>query len=210
MSGVGTARRVAIVGNGPVADGAGADIDAADLVVRFNDAVHEPGRAGSRTDILFLVNSGKTMQRRIQDPSFVASVIFRDASRLILPYHPDVIARYHPRPNILSRLKGRKSDWTAEAISVFGRHGKEVSVLPLQFYEECCAELGIAEGDRRRLFPSTGFIGIRYAIEIYPAPEWQIDLYGFSWEGWKRHAWSGERAWIAERIRDGSLRLHGL
>ncbi|MEO5325269.1 glycosyltransferase family 29 protein [Mesorhizobium sp. CC13] len=200
-------RRLAIVGNGPVANGLARQIDSSDIVVRFNDAAYEPHRTGTRTDILFLVNSGKTMQRRVFDPGFVASPIFQNAGRIVLPYHPDVIARYHPKPNILSRAKGRKSDWTREAIAVFGRQGKEVSVLPPQFYEQCCLELGIAEGDRRRLFPSTGFIGIKYALERFQHPEWQVELFGFSWEGWKRHAWEGERTWISDKIASGNISM---
>lgn len=189
-------RRLAIVGNGPVGDGLAGQIDASDMVMRFNDAAHVPERTGTRTDILFLVNSGKTMQRRVSDPDFITSPIFQSAGRIILPYHPDIIARYHPKPNILSRARGRKADWTSEALSVFAGAGKEITILPSQCYEESCAELGIADADKRRLFPSTGFIGIRYALKHFPPPEWRLELYGFSWEGWKRHDWDGEREWM--------------
>jgi hypothetical protein len=194
---------VAIVGNGPVAEGLAARIDASDMVIRFNEPAGAPERIGTRTDILFVMNSGKSMQRRVSDPAYLASPAFVEAHQIILPYHPSIIARYHPKPNLLSKAKGRKADWTADAIAVFGAAGKPVTVLPTQFYEACCEELGISPDKRTTLFPSTGLIGIRYALYELAAPPDAIGLYGFSWQGWKRHDWQRERAWADARLGGG-------
>ncbi|MBA3449220.1 MAG: glycosyltransferase family 29 protein [Pseudaminobacter sp.] len=189
------AQRLAIVGNGPVADGLAEQIDASDMVIRFNEPAGGPDRIGIRTDILFLMNSGKSMQARLSTPDFWRSPYFAGASRVILPYHPSIIAKYHPRPNILSRLKGRKADWTAETLEMCGKAGKQAIVLPPEFYEESCEALGIAPAARNRVFPSSGFLGIRYALLELATPPEDIALYGFSWQGWKRHDWGAERAW---------------
>ena len=191
---------VAIVGNGPVAEGLAERIDASDMVIRFNEPAGAPDRIGTRTDILFVMNSGKSMQRRVSDPAYLASPAVVEARRIILPYHPSIIARYHPKPNLLSRAKGRKADWTAEAIAMFGAAGKEITVLPAEFYEACCEELEISADERTTLFPSTGLIGIRYALHELGAPPAAISLYGFSWQGWKRHAWDRERAWVETKL----------
>jgi hypothetical protein len=191
---------VAIVGNGPVAEGLAKCIDASDMVIRFNEPAGAPDRIGTRTDILFVMNSGKSMQRRVSDPSYLASPRVVEARRIILPYHPSIIARYHPKPNLLSRAKGRKADWTAEAIAMFEAAGKAITVLPAEFYEDCCQELGISAGERTTLFPSTGLIGIRYVLHELAALPGAISLYGFSWQGWKRHAWDRERAWVEARL----------
>lgn len=193
-------RRLAIVGNGPLAAGARDRIETADAVIRFNDPVHSPALAGSRTDILFLVNSGKSMQRRLQDAAFFTSPFFLAAREIILPYDPEVIRKYHPKPNPLSRLKGRRADWTEQSRTKFEQAGKQVSVLPASFYAESCEALGIAEADRRRVFPSTGFLGIRYGRLNFPEPEWSLEIFGFSWEGWKRHDWPAERAWVDSHV----------
>jgi hypothetical protein len=163
--------RIAIVGNGPIPGGCAAEIDSSNLVVRFNESPNALDRTGTKTDLLFLANSGKHM-----------------------------VARYHPKPSVLSRLMGRRADWTVPALQHFGKAGKEVSVLPPQFYEDCCEELGIGVKERRRRFPSTGFIGIRYAMVNFPADHSAIRLYGFGWEGWKRHAWDAEREWVKQRL----------
>jgi len=193
-------KQVSVVGNAPLADGDAGRIDASDLVIRFNEPAEGPERIGTRTDILFVMNSGNSMQARLEGRTYVESPVFRAARVIVLPYHPAVIARYHPKPNVLSRIKGRRADWTEKAMSVFGQEGKDVTVLPPQFYEECCEELGIGMENRRRLFPSTGFIGVRYALVKFPTTGFAVHLYGFGWEGWKRHAWDAEREWVAARL----------
>jgi hypothetical protein len=198
-------KRVVIVGNGLVEGEPGSSIDAADFVIRFNEPPHPPEKIGVKTDILFLMNSGKSMQARLSNPTFLQSPILREAREIILPYHPSVIAKYHGRPNPLSWLKGRRSDWTSKSIEVLGAMGKPVTVLPVAFYEESCADLGIPRAKMRKLFPSTGFLGIRYALENFPPPEWQVEIIGFGWTGWKRHDWEREREWVASQIGQSAL-----
>lgn len=190
------ARRVTIVGNGPLPDGAAERIDASDAVIRFNNPVHSIETAGLRTDILFVLNSGKSMQARLADPAFATSPFFLAAREIVLPYDPEIIRKYHPKPNLLSYyISGRRADWTEQTVRAFEAVGKTVRVLSAAFYEECCDELGITKTDRARIFPSTGFIGIRYAMAHYPKPGWTIDINGFSWTGWKRHDWHAEEKW---------------
>ncbi len=193
---------IAIVGNGSIPEGHAAEIDDCDIVMRFNESSNGPDRTGTKTDLLFLVNSGKPIQKWLASPQFIASPAFSNAERLVFPYHPTIIARYLPKPNLLSRAKGRRADWTMRAIDQFGRAGKEILILPPDFYEECCDELGISPSDRRRVFPSTGFIGIRYALTLWPTADNRYKLFGFSWEGWKRHSWDVEREWIGARLSD--------
>ncbi len=51
-------RRIMIVGNGEIAEGAATEIDAADLVVRFNDC-RSIETGGSRTDVVAVCNTGR-------------------------------------------------------------------------------------------------------------------------------------------------------
>lgn len=194
------AKRLTIVGNGPLPAGAAAHIDASDAVIRFNNPVHSPALAGTRTDILFVVNSGKSMQARLEDPGFLTSPFFAVAKEIVLPYDPEVIRKYHPKPNPISYLAGRRADWTEKTVRQFETAGKEVHMLSADFYEESCDDLGIGKADRSKVFPSTGFLGIRYAMAHYPKPNWTIEIAGFAWTGWKRHDWAAERRWVNERL----------
>jgi len=200
-------KRVNIIGNSRVQAGSGASIDAADVVIRFNEPSQPLEDIGSKTDILFLVNSGKSMQSWLVGTGYLDSRLFREAKEIILPYHPIVIARYHPHPNLLSRLRGRRADWTWHAIVDIGQRSKPVTVLSAGFYEQSCEDLGIPPARRHELFPSTGFLGIRYALQRFPASEWHIELRGFSWTGWKRHDWERERSWVLQRCKEGMVAI---
>ncbi len=196
-----------IIGNGPLPGDLSRQVDGADFVVRFNEPKKSIGMSGTRTDLLILATSGKPAQRRLTDPAFLQTPTFRAAREVMLAYHPSIIRRYHPKPNILSRLKGRQSDWTHETIEVVGNAGKEIRIMPPQFYLEGCKELGVREENLDRVFPSTGFFGIWHMLKQCPAVDWNVLLCGFSWEGWKRHAWADERTWVERKVATGRIQL---
>lgn len=200
-------KEVFIVGNGPLPHDLSERVDAAAHVVRFNEPKASIGWSGTRTDWLFINNSGKPMQRRILNPEYAHSPIVRAADFVFFAYHPMTIRNYLIKPNILSRLSGRKADWTPAALDMFGRSGKKIVILPPSYYEEGCDMLAIPEQERRTVFPTTGFFGIRYTLERFVGGEWDIHICGFSWEGWKRHAWNAERDWLVRQVEERKLTL---
>lgn len=200
-------KTLVVVGNAPLPLSRAEEIDAADYVVRFNEPQAPTGMIGTRTDLLILATTNKPMQLRLQEAGFLQNPIFLAAKEIMLAYHPSIISAYHPKPNVLSRLKGRRADWTVETIDVLGRAGKEIRVMPPQFYLDGCRELGLSERDMEKIFPSTGFLGIRYMLEKYPSESWDIKLCGFTWQGWKRHKWDSEKDWVDRQIASGRLSL---
>jgi hypothetical protein len=197
-------KRVIVVGNGPKEAGLSSLIDSADVVIRFNEP-DASQRAGRKTDIMFVMNSGKTMEARLKNDAYWQSSYFQDSHLIVLPYHPSIIRDYHPRPNLLSRLKGRRADWTEQTSEKIAALGKTASVLPREFYLSTCDELGLARGQLHTVFPSAGILGIRYALQEFKSEQWQVGYCGFSFEGWKRHAWPNERAWVAQKVRQNKL-----
>ncbi|MDN2582190.1 glycosyltransferase family 29 protein [Aquibium sp. ELW1220] len=202
----GMPRYVAIVGNGPLGDLDGREIDGADFVMRFNFPPYGPERGGNRTDMMVLVNSGKLLGLWFRDPAFLSNVYIRGARRVILPWHPDAIRRWHPTPKFRERVERRivtrKEHWTRQAFERFGRMGKEVSLLPASLAAQCFEDLQLAATDWR--IPSTGFLGIRHALHSFP--DHPLRLFGFIWEGWEGHDWAAERTWLA---RQGRVRMPG-
>jgi len=199
-------RKVAIiVGNGSLQHDVSTAVDNADFVMRFNEPNLSGGLSGTRTDVLVLSVSSKQFQRRLAEPSYLGNAAVMAAKEVMLAYHPAIIRKYHPRPNILQKLRGRRADWTERAIEIMHGIGKEVRVMPPQFYLDGCGELGIPPQKMREIFPSTGFLGIHYVLDRYSASDWDIVLCGFTWEGWKRHAWHQERAWVEDKIARGRL-----
>ncbi|MBV2142447.1 glycosyltransferase family 29 protein [Falsochrobactrum sp. TDYN1] len=200
-------KTLVIVGNGPLNRDLSAQVDGADLVLRFNEPRVSIGMSGSKTDMLMLATSSKQMQQWISDPAFVNSEIVRNTPEILFAFHPSIIKRFHHHPNFLSRLKGRRADWTVQAIDYFGQAGKKIRIMPAQFYFDVCEELGIGSERMKEMFPSTGFFGIWLVLRKYSQPHWDIKICGFSWEGWKRHDWAAERQWIEARIKEGKLQI---
>lgn len=200
-------KRMIIVGNAPLPHRRAERIDGADFVMRFNEPSQDASVIGTRTDLLLLATSSKAMRRWLSGPDYLNSPIVRNTPEILCPLHPAIIRRYHPQPNFLSRLRGRRADWTVAAIETFGQCGKKVSVLPAQDYLAACDALAIPEPQRRRVFPSTGFIGIWLALRDFAAEAWEIELCGFAWQGWKRHAWEVEQLWITRQVEEGRLTL---
>lgn len=198
-------KQLFIVGNGDLSRDLSAEIDAAQFVLRFNEP--RLGMRGTRTDLLMMANSSKQMQARLQDPAFLRSPFLLAASEIMLVHHPLIIRKYCVQPNILSRLKGRRADWTWAAVNILGAAGKEVRIMPPQFYIDGCIELGIPDEKMNDVFPSTGYLGIRYILKNFSGKEWDIKLCGFSWEGWKRHAWANEQRWVKAKMKKGLLSL---
>ncbi|MGU3576183.1 hypothetical protein ACLBWZ_11650 [Brucellaceae bacterium C25G] len=197
-------KTLVLVGNAPLTADLSDKIDNADYVVRFNDANHPRQLGGTKTDLLMVAATSKHMQKRLQEPDFIELPVFKAAQEIMLPLHPSIIEKYHPKPNILSRLKGRRADWTHQTVDIIGLY-KDIRIMSPQFYMQACAELGIAEKDMKKLFPSTGFLGIWHILQTRNVNEWDVRICGFTWEGWKRHAWDAERQWIEQKINKGRL-----
>jgi hypothetical protein len=206
-----TKKRLVIVGNGPISRDLSEVVDTADFVLRFNEPKAGIGLSGTKTDRIMMANSGKPMQRRLRDPHLTNLPIFRATKEIVFPYHPDIVARYFPQPNFLSLLKGRRGDWTLQSIEKFGRAGKEVRIMPPQFYLDGCKELGIPDHMMGKLFPSTGYFGIWHILNTFPLDEWRLEVCGFTWQGWQKHAWADERRWVSQKVEMGFVTIidHG-
>ncbi len=200
-------KQLVIVGNGPLPRDLSAEIDAADRVVRFNNPKLSIGSGGEKTDLMLLATSAKQMQQWLTDASFLNGPFFHNTPEILFAIHPRIIRSYHHKPGLLSRLKGRKADWTTEAIDILGSEGKRVRIEPPQTYYAVCAELGVTVERMREVFPSTGFIGIWLALRDFPAEDWDIAICGFGWQGWKRHDWKAERGWVEARVAEGRIRM---
>lgn len=194
-------RRIAIVGNAPDLTPSGEAIDAADWVVRFNNAAGFGGAAGRRVTHLALVNHGGQMREWLADPGFGERPHVRAAERILFPF-----GRKPPEEN-RDGEDGR--DWTAEAEGRLRREGRAVEILAEGSRRAATATL-LAQGGREGAPPSTGFL---VAHHLAGLPETQgagFDVFGFAFEGWSGHGWAAERRWFEAMARAGRFRLHPL
>lgn len=209
MKGVMTRKRLFIVGNGVLLEDMSERVDASDAVMRFNEPKASIGMSGTKTKWLFVCNTGKPMKRRLDNPSYPTSPIVQAAELVILVSHPIAVEKYARKESLWARIKGRRDEWTWASINMFGGAGKMVAILPVSEYEAGCRELGLEPSElaERRVIPSTGYFGIRYALEQCPADQWDVEIAGFSWQGWQRHAWADERSWLERKVAERNIHI---
>ncbi|RYH03284.1 hypothetical protein EU805_06065 [Salipiger sp. IMCC34102] len=199
--------RVAIVGNGPVAKRDQAEIAQAKVIFRFN-RVPEANRTESvATTHLVLANSTKQIGTYLTQRAYLADPCFSAARTIVAPHAPQIVAAYMRKPNLLSRLKGRRADWAEACARAAADTGKSFAIWPASLYLTACETLGI-DPVPRTMFPSTGFLAVQHARDSYPPETHQIHLYGFGFQGWKRHDWPAEARVLRGWADEGALTLH--
>ena len=191
------AASLALVGNAPEIGDRAAAIDAAECVVRFNNAPGFGGRAGSRITHLALVNRGGQMREWLQDPHFLGRPAVRQAGAFILPF-----------PMLPPEEGAERVCWTREALALLHPLGKPIHILPDDLHADARARLAPRTDGRPN--PSTGFVVTLAILRARPAPSPPIDAYGFGFAGWPGHPWQAERAGFADAQAAGRLRLHPL
>ncbi|PWW02077.1 hypothetical protein DFR52_102744 [Hoeflea marina] len=202
-------KTVAIVGNGPLEEADKRFVGAADIVTRFNLVPREHLALSDRTDEHFLSCSSKQVGDYLAAGSYESDPCFRNAGRIVLPYHPGIIAACMPQPSWLSRLKGRRADWTSVCERAAARFGKQLVILTEEDYRSACRALGIG-GEGRDFYPSSGYLAVMRALKIYQPSMHRIHLLGFGFQGWKRHPWPAEEAAIRALHAQDRLSLHAV
>nr|WP_301288688.1 hypothetical protein [Methylorubrum extorquens] len=192
------AASLAVVGNAPETDGVARAIDAADCVVRFNNAAGFGGRTGSRVTHLALVNRGGQMREWLADPQFLERPVVRAAQAFILPFPMLPAEKNGPKPIC----------WTREALALLRPTGRPIHILPEDLHER--ARRLLAPRTDGRPNPSTGFLVTLALLNDRPRDAAPAQAYGFGFAGWPGHPWAAERAWFAEAQAAGRLCLHPL
>lgn len=194
---------IAIVGNAPLTEADRLRIAAADTVCRFNLTPNIRGEPDARTDELSLACSSKQIGDYFARGLYRDDPAFLKAGRLVLPYHPEIIRRCMRPPSLLSRLKGRRADWTDACLSAAKAYGKSVEIISPEAYDAAARVLGIS-GVWRDHVPSSGFLAIERALTHGE----EIHVFGFTFRGWHRHAWDREEAIVRAHAAAGRLTLH--
>jgi hypothetical protein len=182
--------RIALVGNGIVRAEQGPEIDAHDLVVRFNSCRHY-GTTGYRTDVLVLINTGPAGRQLAREGDAINPAALAAARSFWIAKSADVAAaefeRAHERPTwdgpwdhaseIVERLIGSRP-WRCLGANTF--HAAQKLLL----------RHGASEAHQ----PSTGMLVLCHAKQTFWWP--RITLFGFNHEGWSGHPWNAERSLI--------------
>lgn len=187
---------LAIVGNAPGAGACAAAIDAADSVVRFNNALGFGGGTGHRVTHLALVNRGGQPREWLADRRFLKRPVVRAAQAFILPF--PMLPAEHNVPEPIC--------WTRELLARLRPLGRPVLLLPETLHQQAHALLGPRTAGHPN--PSTGFLVTLALLLGRPAGAGPAQVFGFGFDGWPGHPWAAERAWFAEAEAAGRIRVH--
>lgn len=197
-------RSVIIVGNGEIADGLADVIDAADLVLRFNDC-RSVGPGGGRTDIVAVCNTGRPGKAMTEEANWACNKSVWLASSIWCVRDPakfkamrPVILRDHPE------LDDFCDDYTDGFADYARQNGKDFHLIPAATHDALDRTLA-AHAPEPYVVPSTGAVAIAEFLAHYRKPDDQIFLTGFGHQGWDGHPWAAERAWVDDLIQRGLL-----
>ena len=192
-------RRIAVVGNGEMAAGAAGVIDAADLVIRFNDC-RSAGAGGSRTDIVAVCNTGRPGKAMLGSPAWLDSAPVRSAGEIRCVRDPEKFASLRlPLSLTHPELDDFCDDYTQGFAAWARQSGKTHRVIAAGCQERLERELA-AYAPAPYVVPSSGIVVI---ADLLSSPEHAADeivLAGFGHQGWEWHPFAAERAWVEARL----------
>jgi len=200
-------RTIMIIGNGDIETGLEPVIDAADVVMRFNDC-RSVGPGGQKTDIVAVCNTGRPGKRMVQDEGWMDNPSVLSAASIWCVRDPRKftamrasLAVSHPE------LDDFCDDYTEGFAAFCAPTGKTLHVIPAAMHEQLDLDLA-AYDPAPYIVPSSGLLAIAEILAAHSAPGDRVCLAGFGHQGWEWHPWEAERRWVQDRIAEG--RLHRL
>lgn len=197
-------RQIMIVGNGDVPDGAAGLIDAADLVIRFNDC-RSVGAGGSRTDIVAVCNTGRPGKGMLSsalwtmNPAVIAARAiwcvrdpqkFRDMRAPLAVSHPE--------------LDDFCDDYTEGFAAFAAETGKDHFTIGRDVHEALDVALS-AYDPAPYVVPSSGLVAIAHVLAAEEFRDGDICLAGFGHQGWEWHPFAAERRFVDDHVARGRL-----
>lgn len=198
-----SSRRIVIVGNGDVAPALAATIDAADLVIRFNDC-RSMGAGGSRTDVVAVCNTGRPARAMLGSAEWRKSPAVASASEIWSVRDPRKFASLRA-PLAISHpeLDDFCDDYTDQFTAFCQATMKRHVVIEQSVHEGVDAALAPYEPGAY-VVPSSGMIVIADVLLRHPNDD--IAITGFSHVGWSEHPFAAEKQLVDAYVSLGRVR----
>lgn len=202
-------RRIAIVGNGPIAEGMAGTIDNADMVIRFN-LCRSAGPGGVRTDIIAVCNTGRPALEMLAGGHWKASETVRQAKEIWCVRASETFAALRePLSRSHPDLDDFCDDYTSGFDTFARATGRRLRVIPAATHRALDASLAPFD-PAPYVVPSSGLVVIAHVLDSVVGEGDRVCLAGFGHEGWQWHPFAAERRWVEARIAAGRLeRLDG-
>lgn len=197
-------RTIMIVGNGPVPDGAAAIIDAADLVIRFNDC-RSCGAGGNKTDIVAVCNTGRPALAMLGGGMWKTTAAVRQAGAIWCVRDADKFQALRPQLTLTHPdLDDLCDDYTDGFLAFAKATGRTFHTVPASTHER--VDAGLKQFDTGvYVVPSSGLIVIAEVLAHWQRPGDRVVLAGFGHAGWEWHPFAAERRYVDDLISKGQL-----
>ncbi|HTO31714.1 MAG TPA: Urease operon accessory protein [Pararhizobium sp.] len=197
-------RTIMIVGNGRVDPAAAAAIDAADLVIRFNDC-RSCGAGGQKTDIVAVCNTGRPAMAMLGGGGWKTNTAVRQAREIWCVRSSQVFDALRPRLAVSHPDLADLCDDYTDGFRAFAKAtGRAFHVIPPATHAAVDADLA-RFGAEDYVVPSSGLITIAEVLAHWRRPSDQVVLAGFGHAGWEWHPFAAERRYVDDSISKGHL-----
>jgi hypothetical protein len=196
-------RKIVIVGNGEISERAAGEIDAADLVVRFNDC-RSTKAGGTKTDIVAVCNTGRPAAWMLSAPEWRGNPAVLAASAIWCVRDPEKFADMKA-PLAISHpeLDDFCDDYTGEFAAFAAETGKGFAIIDRSTHEATDDALAAFDPDAY-VVPSSGLIVIAEMLRRYPNDD--LGIAGFGHVGWDGHPFAAEKRLVDAYVASGRLR----
>jgi hypothetical protein len=194
--------RITLVGNAPLLEDRSSLIDNSDYVVRFNLPHSYGGSGGTRFDAWVLAN-GKGASKFARNRTFIDAP-YRDVpERIWLPREMEVHRALREGAPGTPLKPGNDVDYSEEILRENRLRQPRDRIGADVYWRSITALRKLSPGLDK--MPSSGFVTLHYVMERFP--EWQVNLIGFSFEGWSGHPWELEKRFVHAAAERGELDL---
>lgn len=195
-----------IVGNGEINASAAAQIDAADLIVRFNDC-RTYGIGGSRTDIVAVCNTGDPAKTMLSSNVWKNHPCVSQATELWGVRSPQLFARMRkPLLDSHPELYDFCDDYTMDFEAFCAESGKSFRIIDETVHRDTDRDFA-KSAINSYIVPSSGIIVIRFLLNT--AVDAEIYIAGFSHSGWDGHPFAAEKLVVDSYVSAGLLKRIG-
>jgi hypothetical protein len=197
-------RTIMIVGNGPVPERAAPIIDAADLVIRFNDC-RSCGAGGDKTDIVAVCNTGRPALSMLGGGGWKNHAAVRQAAAIWCVRDGGKFQVLRQKLTVTHPDLGDLCDDYTDGFRAFAKAtGRAFHSVPASTHESVDTALKRFDAGIY-VVPSSGLIVIAEVLAHWRQPGDRVVLAGFGHAGWEWHPFAAERRYVDDLTSKGRL-----
>lgn len=202
-------KRLSVIGNGVIHKDWSKTIDTSDVVVRFNNLNNYNLNSGTKTSIWVLSSNKILLNRFVENPKSI-----EERTKLNLTESLQSSLNLFFSIPIFFPTKGKSqieqdNKERTEAVNQFLNHFNliehpfRIIEFPINYLFDLQPEKWLPNYE----CPSNGYLITRLLTDSHEYSDYEINLIGFTWEGWEGHPWEFEKRYLEEMERKKLIQI---